>query len=885
MEDCAKQISTLQGKVCCFQSHTGSGKTTDFPKRLVKKGGRVVVAVPTRNQVLTVYSYVKRDFPCGYILGNNEFENKNASLVYVTVGWLFSKLLHSETKFDFLLVDEVHSIQKEYTGLIHLINKRHHMRPRQTAVYMSATFNPTLLDLIKYDEFVDLSRDKTMYPITRTFSPCGSSLKSCLDDTLPQLSHIASLIRRDFLHFVNQDSPKNCVMCFLPGKSDINTLAYLIKRNMFKTEVRYAMMELSGLNRHFNINSINPEHFTIILATEIARTGFTIPQVSKVYDACIVKQEVCKDFDTLELEPILISQSEREQSEGRIGRVKKDIKDEYIYICEQHEFKAFGLTKSLETTVGDNLHIFLQLFSRGVEKEELQKSFGDVKRLKNKLKYITAFDQNKELSLYGKLIDMIPAHYLLVRMVWIAIKAQESSIKMKIFNEEVEIVSKEDTTFSTLVEVIFLSMWGQEMIDTKVPPADVDQKDVKQWIEDNRNAALSKFRGRNDLDFAGNLWNHIYYILKEHKFQSHNFKFRSELGHFAKENWLNYNSLIRFVGSVIATAGRLGIDYTTPVTIDENIYNIFIEAHSDSILANELFKISYTDGTEHYARFPIALSNTVITSNAIYATNGFVTHKTTHGTKVKMFKIGVPVWIEGSSNAHKFPELENMMLELLNVLMTMEQMESLLDALRDFVTENFSTYSQITLADFMNFQPPLLKGSKAKKVLAKIEPGVCAICQEDVLRRYEIVTLLECTHFYHTKCYSVMSNFSSKVHCPLCRVEAVVLAEGIISCPPERDIYYDLDSELEPKVLTLGIEEYKPLMEKGKARFTLTPEQEKELFEEQNREREARRKQQEKERQKRIVERRKAEKEKMQKERKLAQRRMEDMSRGKKKKK
>lgn len=892
---CSKMSHHIPQKsgIYCFQSHTGSGKTSILPVELASNGSKVIVALPTTKHVKSIQKYVAsktkhmqqnsyydvswgdapsrsaKQFSTGYILGCRESHNPNANLLYVTVGWLYNKMLHNQIKCDYILVDEVHSIQKEYTGLIHLINCLFKTsleqtclsgleQTRQTIIYLSATFDETILSSIKYDHFINLSRDKTNFPIRRRFSQCYYSLGSlCNSDITPQLEHIAQMLVLDYNAYNAGHSPHKCIMCFLPGKHDMNTVSYLFRRNARRCDTRFVILELSGLNRHFTVQDIRDENFTIILSTEIGRTGFTIAQVSKIYDSCIVKQEVCRDFDTLILQPVIISCDEREQSEGRLGRVRKNILEEYVYVCSAAEFEQFKSSKNLETLVGDNLNTFLQLSHRGVPHTEMAPTFGSVERLNEKLEFITA-TENGKITEYGQLIDILGAHYLLVRMLYIAQNAPMPST----IDSGVILRSNEQTKFTILLEIVFLSMWGADFIENHAPPKGLKPEEIKAWVEETRDCALHVLRGRTDLDFAANLWNSLLDVLVEHKFDLT--KCSNQIAEFAHDHWLNFTQLRRMLGRLLSLAKVLKINIAQNARVNKNVRNIFIEAHMSSLLMSTIDGKSMTDGNDHYIPFPIRLSHAqhdldMLISSAlprISAANNFIVHKTTRGTQVNMFAVSVPI----DEKYHESIALREFIRAVSAASMSPELMQSMLEALRDFLMENFHTPRMPTLNDFIPTYTPQYSGTTARKMIQKVVPDNCAICQEAILKNYDTIVLLKCNHHYHAHCFMALCEFSEKILCPLCRSAATVVAEGRIVEVAEKEKTYTLDDQLEAKSIIIS--------EVGPSdRYTLNEEDERQMREKQAAEEAARAAKRRAEQAKQLDARRKAERERLRKER------------------
>ena len=368
-----------ENDVTVLMAATGSGKTTQVPQMLldsfIDRGEgancKILCTQPRRIAARSVAERVaiERGEPLGWEIGYHiRFDAKlpqpQGSITYMTTGILQRRLQSLSADMDavtHIIVDEAHERDID-TDLLLAVLKRWSARRRAAGnplkiVLMSATIDPTLFQQYFADErglarVIDIPG--RTYPVERHF----------LDDIVPELQKYpeastalsnskvneylvreladdpalfayegnspfpTSLIALTISHILKQ-SDDGHVLVFLPGWLEIKDVSDLLRRPL-----------INGVNTggpeysiHYLHSAIPPDEqrevFTapaegvrrIILATNIAETSITIPNVVYVVDAGRLREnryDPQKRMSSLDL--AWVSKSNLDQRAGRAGR-------------------------------------------------------------------------------------------------------------------------------------------------------------------------------------------------------------------------------------------------------------------------------------------------------------------------------------------------------------------------------------------------------------------------------------------------------------------------------------------------------------------------------------------------------------------------------------
>lgn len=359
-----------QASVTILRGGTGSGKTTRYPIMLslfshTGDKTKVVVSQPRRIACQMAANRVAHeqnvqigttDCPIGYAI---RFEsmlsspNVDRTVDFMTPGLMLRRATNDPlfSKYTHLCIDEIHERNADMDLLLALAKKAMRTRLKHPTlaplqlVLMSAT-----LDIERWEEYfrsddwnteisvVDVP-DAHRFPVDvihlgeKQFPVQQNSTKSLLylrskgEGFDEVLCHIAAELITHLVH--DRRIIANSLLCFLPGIEEIRRVHNILNENFnFKGAPRivYLHSSVSAMDQAKAFES-GPK---IILATNIAETSITIPDVQIVVDCGRERQaslfESTAENETTnvvasQLVTVNISKASAKQRLGRAGRV------------------------------------------------------------------------------------------------------------------------------------------------------------------------------------------------------------------------------------------------------------------------------------------------------------------------------------------------------------------------------------------------------------------------------------------------------------------------------------------------------------------------------------------------------------------------------------
>jgi HrpA-like RNA helicase len=155
------------------------------------------------------------------------------------------------------------------------------------------------------EEFVDISVEMIIF-IIKNEQTVSSSLE-------PNIKVEAS----------NTEHGKYKFLIFLPGLAEIYYYNNKLERMLEEHNVRNFEIILlhSQIQKNFSLTNFEPNKVYLLLATNIAESSITIPNVGYVFDFCLTKEQVIKDSRVGVLELVWTSKASSLQRKGRTGRM------------------------------------------------------------------------------------------------------------------------------------------------------------------------------------------------------------------------------------------------------------------------------------------------------------------------------------------------------------------------------------------------------------------------------------------------------------------------------------------------------------------------------------------------------------------------------------
>ncbi|MEZ8734029.1 MULTISPECIES: helicase-related protein [unclassified Vibrio] len=297
------------------EAETGSGKSTRLPL-WASQHGRVLVVEPRRIACTSLAKYLaqrsgeKLGSKVGYAIKLESEYNEQTNVVFVTPGialrWLSEDGLAS---FDVIVVDEFHERRWDIDLLVAILKQKASHR----LVITSATIEGERL--AQYLDANRISCEGRTYLVEIEHRANESR-------TLPDSRHLGQRIVEEVNHQLIASSGD--MLVFLPGKKEIVQCEQALAKNpdiqVVKLHASVSDKErdsaLSGRNIHTEGYGLRK----VILATNVAETSLTIPDIGVVIDSGLERRTVQRNGrTTLMLKSI--SRASAKQRAGRAGRV------------------------------------------------------------------------------------------------------------------------------------------------------------------------------------------------------------------------------------------------------------------------------------------------------------------------------------------------------------------------------------------------------------------------------------------------------------------------------------------------------------------------------------------------------------------------------------
>lgn len=308
--------SVNNNAVTIITSETGSGKSTQVPQYLYEAGYDVVITEPRRMATWSLAERVSEEMnePLGGIVGyRTAFEGEESSktsILYCTDGLEVIRELrgiYSKRK-RVLIIDEVHEWNLHMEVLIALAKKMLAINTNLRIVIISATIEDDMFTNF-FGKMVNiLNLPGSLFPIEFEEAPRKALLPNIL-----------KMIREG----------RN-VLVFLPGIEEIRSLRRTLLDQDAIILSLYGDLSVKKQQKCF-LKYSRPK---VILATNVAQTSITIPDIDVVIDTGEEKRKEVRDgIEGLFLNNI--SKADCIQRMGRAGRTKNG---KYI-LCSDKRFK------------------------------------------------------------------------------------------------------------------------------------------------------------------------------------------------------------------------------------------------------------------------------------------------------------------------------------------------------------------------------------------------------------------------------------------------------------------------------------------------------------------------------------------------------------------
>lgn len=275
---------------------TGSGKTTQLAQYLFEefglKGGAIAVTQPRRLAAKTTAARVADEIGCelGGLVGYNvRFDNKTTDktkIKFLTDGMLLRECMVDRdlSQYSYILIDEAHERSINTDILCALVRQIQARREDLKVIIMSATLEAEL--------FASYFKAKVLYVQGRQYPV------EVLYTNVAQRQWIDSLVSTVIQINLEEESKRGDILAFLTGKEEIEDVARILeeKARLFPPQcAKLIVCPLYGAQSSEQQQSAfepTPRGCRkVVLATNIAETSITVPNIKFVIDSGLAKQK------------------------------------------------------------------------------------------------------------------------------------------------------------------------------------------------------------------------------------------------------------------------------------------------------------------------------------------------------------------------------------------------------------------------------------------------------------------------------------------------------------------------------------------------------------------------------------------------------------------
>jgi len=327
----------IKNNVVIISGETGSGKTTQIPKFLIKAGlginGMIGCTQPRRIAAINVASRIAEEIgqklgdSIGYKIRFDDKSSKNCVIKIMTDGILLSEAQKDRrlSQYEAIIVDEAHerSLNIDFTlGILrNLIKKRKDLK----LIITSAT-----IDTAKFSKAFDnapvIEVSGRMFPVDLQYMPAGKGQESedisGLNPDNDDIEYIEAAAKA--VDHIISKTYKGDILIFMPTEQDIGETIDLIRARLREHQGLIVLPLFARLAKKDQQRIFSQGPFRkIIVSTNVAETSLTIPGIKFVIDTGLARiPSYSPKTRTTSLPVKKISKSSADQRMGRCGRVE-----------------------------------------------------------------------------------------------------------------------------------------------------------------------------------------------------------------------------------------------------------------------------------------------------------------------------------------------------------------------------------------------------------------------------------------------------------------------------------------------------------------------------------------------------------------------------------
>jgi ATP-dependent helicase HrpA len=328
-------------QVVVIAGATGSGKTTQLPKMCLELGRKSIAHTqPRRIAARSVAERIAEELKVelgglvGYQVRFTDTSSKSTRVKVMTDGILLNAIQNRNdlAQYDTIIIDEAHERSLNIDFLLGYIKQLLPKRPELKVIITSATIDPESFSRHFNDAPIIEVSGRT-YPIEIRYRPVhnDSEGNSDPDDSSSASDYLDGIVKA--LDELSKE-PEGDTLVFLSGESEIRDAQEAIQGRITSgllpksTELLPLYGRLSSAEQHkvFERSKIPGVKRRVILATNVAETSLTIPNIKYVIDAGTARISRYSPRAKVQRLPIeAISQASANQRAGRAGRTSAGV--------------------------------------------------------------------------------------------------------------------------------------------------------------------------------------------------------------------------------------------------------------------------------------------------------------------------------------------------------------------------------------------------------------------------------------------------------------------------------------------------------------------------------------------------------------------------------
>jgi len=397
---------------------TGSGKTTQLPKLALQAGcgntGRIGITQPRRLAATSMAQRVASELGCrlgtavGYQIRFDDCTSTQTVIKFMTDGILLAEIGQDRdlAQYDALIIDEAHERSLNIDFILGYVKELLPRRPDLKVVISSAT-----IDAGEFSRFFDsapvIAIEGRSFPVQDVFRPEPNEEQDLSAQIL------------EAVEWIKTRGETGDILVFLPGEREIREAADLLKGQCWpEVEILplFARLSMAEQQRIFR----KSRERRIVLATNVAETSLTIPNIAYVVESGLVRLSRYNPYSHVQaLQIEQVSQASARQRRGRCGRISEGI---CVYLYDKDTLDKSPPYTDPEILRSSLAGVILQMKILGLPPIERFSFINPppaalIREGYRSLRNLRALDRDDQLTALGRAMAAFPLDPHLSRMV------------------------------------------------------------------------------------------------------------------------------------------------------------------------------------------------------------------------------------------------------------------------------------------------------------------------------------------------------------------------------------------------------------------------------------------------------------------------------------